>query len=209
MIAAVKASLSVIVPVHDCTIFSGGRHDTNTADRRASQSVHHLVRSSTRTSIISHFRDPMFFDALRYLEDRRELVVEVVRIYLGAGLLFRGIALVGLDTGLEQLAGGAAPDVPLTGVALYVAAAHIIGGAMLLAGLFTRLAALIQLPIVAGAVFLVHWQEGLLAPSQSLEFSALVLFLLLLVLVFGGGPWSVDARWRSSTTGPSAAAPAS
>lgn len=151
----------------------------------------------------------MLFDALRYLEDRRELVVDVVRIYLGAGLLFRGIALVGLDTGLEQLAGGAAPDVPLTGVALYVAAAHIIGGAMLLAGLFTRLAALIQLPIVAGAVFLVHWQEGLLAPSQSLEFSALVLFLLLLVLVFGGGPWSVDARWRSSTTGPSAAAPAS
>jgi uncharacterized membrane protein YphA (DoxX/SURF4 family) len=58
------------------------------------------------------------------------------------------------------------------------------------------LAALVQLPILAGAVVVVHWQDGLLSANQSLEFSALVLFLLVLVCTFGSGRWSLDARWR-------------
>jgi uncharacterized membrane protein YphA (DoxX/SURF4 family) len=61
-------------------------------------------------------------------------------------------------------------------------------------GLYTRLAALVQLPVLVGAVALVHWQDGLLSADQSLEFSALVLFLLGLVALFGGGRWSLDAR---------------
>jgi uncharacterized membrane protein YphA (DoxX/SURF4 family) len=74
-------------------------------------------------------------------------------------------------------------------------AAHLVGGALLVVGLYTRLAALVQLPVLAGAVLLVHWQNGLLSANQSLEFSALVLFLLVLVFLFGGGRWSLDARW--------------
>lgn len=54
--------------------------------------------------------------------------------------------------------------------------------------------ALVQLPILIGAVFLVHWNEGLLSANQSFEFSALVLFLLVLVCAFGSGRWSLDAR---------------
>ncbi|PSQ68297.1 MAG: hypothetical protein BRD26_08610, partial [Bacteroidetes bacterium QH_1_64_81] len=52
------------------------------------------------------------------------------------------------------------------------------------------------LPILIGAVFLVHWNEGLLSANQSFEFSALVLFLFVLVCAFGSGRWSLDARWR-------------
>ena len=69
------------------------------------------------------------------------------------------------------------------------------GGAFLAVGLYTRIAALVQVPILAGAVFLVHWHDGLLSADQSLEFSALVLFLLVLVCAFGSGRWSLDARW--------------
>lgn len=134
---------------------------------------------------------------LRQLEARPELVLDVVRVYLGAGLFFRGLALLGLDPGLLQLTGGDMPGLPLTGVAAYVMAAHLVGGALMIVGLYTRLAALIQLPVLIGAVFLVHWQEGLLSANQSLEFSALVLYLLLIVCVFGSGEWSLDARWRN------------
>jgi hypothetical protein len=63
---------------------------------------------------------------------------------------------------------------------------------MLAAGLLTRLAALIQIPILAGAVFLVHLEQGLLSANQSLEFSSLVFFLLVVVFVFGPGEWSAD-----------------
>jgi uncharacterized membrane protein YphA (DoxX/SURF4 family) len=133
-------------------------------------------------------------DVFRRLEANRHLVLDVVRVYLGAGLFFRGLVLAVTDTGLQQLTGGAAPSLTTSGVALYVMAAHLVGGALLTVGLYTRLAALVQLPVLAGAVLLVHWQNGLLSANQSLEFSALVLFLLVLVFLFGGGRWSLDAR---------------
>ena len=138
-----------------------------------------------------------FVRTLRRLESNRHLVLDAIRVYLGAGLFFRGLALLLGDTALQQLAGGAAPSVTTTGVAVYVTAAHLVGGAMLAVGLYTRLAALVQLPVLVGAVALVHWQDGLLSADQSLEFSVLVLFLLGLVALFGGGRWSLDARRRA------------
>ena len=89
-------------------------------------------------------------DVLRRLESNRHLVLDVVRVYLGAGLFFRGLALLLTDTGLQQFAGGAAPSLTTSGVATYVMAAHLVGGALLIVGYYTRLAALIQLPVLAG-----------------------------------------------------------
>jgi uncharacterized membrane protein YphA (DoxX/SURF4 family) len=137
-------------------------------------------------------------ETFRRLDAQRHLVLDAIRVYLGAGLFFRGLVLLLTDTGLQQLTGGAAPSLTTSGIALYVTTAHLVGGAFLLAGLYTRLAALVQLPILVGAVLLVHWQGGLLSANQSLEFSSLVLFLLALVVLFGGGRWSLDARWASS-----------
>lgn len=136
-------------------------------------------------------------DLLRSLESRKGLVLDMIRVYLGAGLFFRGLALLLTRGGVEELVGSVAPGVSLSGLAIYVTGAHIVGGGLLLVGLYTRLAALVQLPILIGAVFLVHWQDGLLSADQSFEFSALVLFLLVLVCIFGGGQWSLDARWRN------------
>ncbi|PQJ34991.1 hypothetical protein BSZ35_10615 [Salinibacter sp. 10B] len=137
-----------------------------------------------------------FFDRL---DANRHLVLDAVRVYLGAGLFFRGLALLLTDTGLQQFTAGAAPSLTTSGILIYVTAAHLVGGALLTVGLYTRLAALVQLPVLAGAVLVVHWQDGLLSANQSLEFSALVLFLLGLVFLFGGGRWSLDARRRASS----------
>jgi len=134
--------------------------------------------------------------ALRSLEAQRDLVLDALRVYLGTGLFFRGLALLMTDGGLQQLLGATEPGLGLTGLSVYVIAAHLVGGAFLAVGLYTRLAALVQVPVLVGAVFLVHWRDGLLSADQSLEFSALVLFLLLLVCTFGSGRWSLDAKWR-------------
>jgi uncharacterized membrane protein YphA (DoxX/SURF4 family) len=74
----------------------------------------------------------------------------------------------------------------------YVMIAHFVGGAMLTVGFLTRIAALAQIPILFGAVFFVHRQDGLFALGQSLEFSALVLFLLCVFVVSGAGKLSLD-----------------
>ena len=64
--------------------------------------------------------------------------------------------------------------------------------AMMAIGLLTRIAALVQIPILLGAVFLVHFQGGLFAASKSFAFFVLVLFLLVLVFLYGSGRWSAD-----------------
>lgn len=130
-----------------------------------------------------------------WAESHRELWLDCVRIYLGLGLFARGLLLItNTSTGyfIDMLQRSNHPWV-LTGAMLhYVMLAHFVGGLMLAIGFLTRIAALVQIPVLAGAVFLVHRQDGLFAMGQSLEFSALVLFLLCIFLVNGSGKWSLD-----------------
>jgi uncharacterized membrane protein YphA (DoxX/SURF4 family) len=115
-----------------------------------------------------------------------------MRVYLGIGLFVRGVLFISepelLLGYLQDLHSWFLPYA----VVHFVAVAHLCGGLMLASGLLTRLAAAIQIPILFGAVFLVHSSGGLLNPGQSLEFSGLVLALLIVYFVFGSGELSVD-----------------
>ncbi len=130
-----------------------------------------------------------------WTESHRDAWLDCVRIYLGLGLLARGLLLItNTSTGyfVDMLQRTGQPWL-FTGAMLhYVMLAHFVGGAMLTAGFLTRIAAAVQIPILAGAVFIVHRSDGLFAMGQSLEFSALVLFLLVVFLVSGAGPLSLD-----------------
>jgi uncharacterized membrane protein YphA (DoxX/SURF4 family) len=131
-------------------------------------------------------------DSVDWIDDNREVVVDLVRIYLGIGLFVRGVLFAATPEGVEVLVDLSEFSLASAALAHYVTFAHLLGGLMLAAGLLTRLASLVQIPVLAGAVFLVHLPEGLLTADQSLEFATLVLFLLVVVFVFGGGPWSAD-----------------
>ena len=136
-----------------------------------------------------------FYAITNWLDGHKEAAYDLLRIYLGIGLFVRGILLIlNPSNSVEALMGTAEPTYAFVSAAMlhYVALAHLFGGALMAIGLLTRLAALVQLPILLGAVFLIHVQDGLLAAGQSLEFSALVLVLLVLVFLFGSGRWSVD-----------------
>ncbi|MCI0547679.1 MAG: DoxX family protein [Candidatus Rokubacteria bacterium] len=76
----------------------------------------------------------------------------------------------------------------------YLIAAHLVGGAMLVIGLWTRWAALAQVPIMVGAVLLVHLKQGFFMRSQGLsgpaagyEFALLVLVATIAQILLGGG----------------------
>jgi putative oxidoreductase len=118
---------------------------------------------------------------------------DLVRAYLGIGLFVRGVLFVSRpELVLGYLSSTESWFVPYA-IAHYVAIAHLGGGVLLAVGLATRLAAAVQLPVLFGAVFLVHSADSLLTAGQSLEFSALVLMLLCVYLGVGAGPLSVDA----------------
>lgn len=120
---------------------------------------------------------------------------DLVRAYLGIGLFVRGILFVSRpELVMNYLSSTSDWFLPYA-LAHYVAIAHLGGGLLLAIGLVTRLAAAAQLPVLFGAVFFIHSGEGLmLTAGQSLEFSALVLMLLGIYLVFGSGQLSVDAK---------------
>jgi len=118
--------------------------------------------------------------------------LDLVRFYLGVGLFVRGALFVAHpDVLLSYMNHSKHWFVPLA-VSHYVVLAHLCGGMMLALGLRTRLAALAQVPPLLGAVFSVHFADGLLSAGQSLEFAALVLFLLFTFAVFGSGKYSLD-----------------
>ncbi len=119
--------------------------------------------------------------------------LDLIRIYLGVGLMVRGGLFIGNPEVLvDFLKQSNSWLVPLA-AAQYVVAAHLCGGILLALGLGTRLAAVAQIPPLLGAVLLVHLGEGLLTGGQSLEFAALVLAMLGVFAIFGAGRLSVDA----------------
>jgi uncharacterized membrane protein YphA (DoxX/SURF4 family) len=127
-----------------------------------------------------------------WINSHQEVVLDIIRVYLGVGLLVRGGLFISQTSGIGSLVDISQFDVASAAIVHYVTFAHIIGGLLLAIGLLTRIAALAQIPILIGAVFFVHLNEGLLSANQSLEFSTLVLFLLAVVFVFGPGRWSAD-----------------
>src|SRR5688500_8638155 len=89
-----------------------------------------------------------------------DIGIDLVRAYLGLALFVRGMMLVSdpsLLAGYMPRFSGINPVL----VAHYVAIAHFAGGVSLMLGWLTRVAALIQIPALAGAVFFVHLREGL------------------------------------------------
>jgi len=121
------------------------------------------------------------------------LGLDVIRIYLGVGLMVRGALFLGSpEVLLDFLKRSNSWFLPLA-AAQYVVAAHLCGGILLALGLGTRVAAAAQIPPLLGAVLFVHIGEGLLTAGQSLEFAALVLAMLSAFAVFGAGRLSLDA----------------
>jgi len=72
------------------------------------------------------------------------------------------------------------------------------GGLLLLIGLFSRPVAFILSGDMAVAYFMAHWPKGSLPLLNGGELAVLYCFVFLFLWIAGPGPWSVDARLRSS-----------
>jgi putative oxidoreductase len=73
---------------------------------------------------------------------------------------------------------------------------EIVGGALLLLGLFTRPVAFLLSGEMAFAYFIAHAPKGFWPIVNQGELAALYCFLFLYLAAAGGGPWSVDRLLR-------------
>ena len=132
--------------------------------------------------------------AFKKVEAKREICFDLLRIYLGAGLFVKGILFLTDMTALSDLLMLSGRFQPFTFLlSHYIPVAHIGGGFMMAIGLWTRTAILVNIPVLFGAVFFVYFEKGLFTQNQGLEFTALVFFLLFVLLIWGPGKWSVDS----------------
>jgi uncharacterized membrane protein YphA (DoxX/SURF4 family) len=122
------------------------------------------------------------------LDSHRDLAYSLIRMYLGVALVARGWSFLSDPAAITELAG--AQEVYWW--YSYLIGAHLVGGLMLTFGFLTRLAALLQIPILVVAVFFVHLREGLMTVGQSLELAILVLFLMTVFFIFGSGIIALD-----------------
>jgi putative oxidoreductase len=122
----------------------------------------------------------------------------VLRVALGLCLFFKGISFMVNATELQQMMQGSVFAGSADWLPLVITWAHLLGGFLIIIGLLTRWAALLQIPILFGAVFLVNLRRGMFAADSEFIFSVLILLMLISFLIEGGGPISLDNYFRKN-----------
>ena len=125
----------------------------------------------------------------------------IARIFLGVVILPHGLQkLLGMFGGagfsgtVDFFVGSGIP----AAVAILIIIAESFGAVALIIGFLSRLAALGLAIIMLGAIFMVHLQHGFFMnwfgnqAGEGFEYHLLALGLSLVVLIKGGGKWSID-----------------
>ena len=119
----------------------------------------------------------------------------VLRLVLGSIFIAHGgqkvLGLFG-GPGLEGFAAWAATIGLPVWLAYMAAFAEFIGGILMFIGFATELGALLTIPVMVGAVALVHWHNGYFFQNGGFEYPLNLTFLAFVVII--GGP-GVGALW--------------
>lgn len=99
-----------------------------------------------------------------------------------------------LTHGTMKLLGWPAPfPYPLNGLTTTAAVLEIVGGILLVVGLFSRPVAFVLSGLMAFAYFIAHAPQGFFPALNGGEAAMLFCFAFLYIAAAGPGPWSVDA----------------
>jgi putative oxidoreductase len=123
----------------------------------------------------------------------------IVRIALGLFLLSKGITFMRDTQLLERLiyGGQSLTENTTHWLPIFITWINLLGGFMIIIGLMTRFMALIQIPILIGAIIF-NGQRGSLAPESELGFAIVTLLLVIFFLIEGSGPLSLDAYFQNN-----------
>jgi putative oxidoreductase len=123
-------------------------------------------------------------------------LLSVLRIIAAFLFMQFGSAKLLAIPGAVMPGGGTAPLMSLPG---FAGSLELVGGALLLLGLFTRPVAFLLSGEMAVAYFLGHAPHGFWPVLNQGSPAILFCFIWLYISSAGPGPWSIDARRRRTT----------
>ncbi|MBO9203586.1 MULTISPECIES: DoxX family protein [Niastella] len=115
----------------------------------------------------------------------------VLRVALGVCLFFKGIFFLANTSTLQELVQGSVVANRSDWMVIFITWSHLLGGFLIIIGLLTRWAALLNVPILMGAVIFINTQRDSFGNFE-LPFAFIVLAMLIFFLIEGGGPISLD-----------------
>ena len=121
-----------------------------------------------------------------------EPLLSILRIVTGLLFFAHGSAKLLQFPSTQHFADG----VPLFSFTGFTGTLEFVGGALIVIGLFTRIAAFILSGMMAVAYFMAHAPQGLHPINNGGELAILFCFIFLYIAAAGPGPWSADAILR-------------
>ncbi len=124
--------------------------------------------------------------------------LDIMRIFLGAVLFVKGMYFISDTESIHRLITSTKFEPVAWAAVHYIVFCHLVGGFFIAIGLLTRYAVAFNLPILIGAIMLVHLRNGLTFLNSDLFVAIVVLILLIVFLVVGSGKYSYDEKLRNS-----------
>jgi uncharacterized membrane protein YphA (DoxX/SURF4 family) len=125
--------------------------------------------------------------------------LDIIRILLGIFLLLKGLGFMDNTAILKSLIENqsdinVAPGL-LEALVYYVTFVHLVGGTLIALGILTRFSAIMQIPVVFGAVFFINILQSPF--NTDLASSVAALIFLVVFAVIGSGRLSLENYLKS------------
>jgi len=111
-------------------------------------------------------------------------LLSILRIFTGLGFLQHGVS---------KFFGVPPFPMPLNPLLTTAGVLELVGGTLIVLGLFTRPVAFILSGMSAAAYFIAHFPQGFFPAANGGEAAMLYCFIFLYLAAAGGGVWSADA----------------
>src|ERR1700743_2490370 len=120
--------------------------------------------------------------------------LDIIRIALGVFLLLKGLGFMYNTANLRSIIEtrsdiSVSPDL-LMALVYYVTFVHLVGGALIAMGIFTRFSCIMQIPVVFGAVFFINMFQSPF--NTDLLSSVIALIFLVVFAIIGSGKLSLE-----------------
>ena len=117
-------------------------------------------------------------------------LLSILRIMTGLLFFAHGTSkLLGFPVSEHTPADGA-----MATMTAFTGTLELVGGALIILGLFTRITAFILSGFMAVAYFMAHAPQGFHPINNHGELAIMFCFVFLYLAAAGAGPWSIDAR---------------